>query len=82
MKTFCVCTSLLLIFFSVGFELILVMSYSNYEDFILKKEKLLHSRSVFERILAKGLYWSAENRLLLCAIGIGGLMTSLLINES
>jgi hypothetical protein len=80
MKVLGFCTSLLLIFYSAGFELLLVMSYSNYEDFISKKERLLGSQSTPERILAKSLYWSAEHRLLLCAIGVVGLMTSLLMN--
>ena len=80
MKLLIFCVSLLVIIFSIGFEVILVMGYSSIDELKMQRPKLLYSNSLIERLFSKCFFWASDNRPLLCVFGVIGLMISLLIN--
>lgn len=80
MRIFILGISLLLIVFAFGLRLILIMSYSSYDQLMRQKDQLLNSPQLSERTMAKLLYAFVDSRIIIGVVGIIGLLISLLVN--
>ena len=77
MRDYFLIPSLLLIVFSLGLELLIVLGGGNYQEIENAREKALSAESVIDRLLAKCFYALADHRPLLGLLGLAGLAVSI-----
>ena len=77
MRDFLLIPSLLMLAFSLGLELLIVLGGGNYKEIENDREKALSAKSNIERLFARCFYVLADHRPLLGLLGLAGLIVSI-----